>query len=646
MFNFNYKQILFFYIIAFISLKYEVKAQMTLLDTLKIKAGYILKTNDTIIKTNNDTTIVVKSGSKYKIKEGQEIKSERFYNNIKDKSKKNWFFRELYNNFIIPEKDTIKKILSEFIKSDEAFIPYEGKIIGTIKFKSLDIFGGSVSDTSLYTKSKVFKSIENTHINTRNSALRKNLLFKSGNKIDPIIFADTERKLRSLAYISDARILIETREFNREVVDIIIVTKDNYSLAIDGALSSLQDWHVRVTDKNFLGLGNELSNTLFYDKSDYPIYGYNGYYVIDNIASSFIKGEINYLSTAQSNHLIFDFKRNFISVKTKYGGGLSFGQINENWTYYYRDSTFAIPFKRNFADLWIGRAFIIDKKNKKKSVVLSSRFYFQNHLKRDIVNADTNQFLHNNKIALASIIYRNRDFYKTSMLLEYGLIEDVPIGLLLQITGGTEFGEFQNRNYFSIKAGKALILKSDKYIAISANYGSYFNKLKNEEALAKFNFRYFSNLQKFRIYKFRQVVELSYTESFNSLYYQNFSFSNEIYGINSFSPRGVQKASLNFETISFLPICFYKFKFAAYNFIDMGFINSNTNLYNKENFYTGFGFGLRISNKNLVFSTLNISFSFYPKINNGAANYLLNFEANDSKLFKEIDITKPDILKF
>jgi len=228
------KLFLIIFVVVFISVQIETIAQITVVnrtyDTLEIKAGYILKTNDTILNINSDTIIILKSGTKYKIKEHSELKSERFYNNLKKKSNQKWLYNELYNTLIVEEKDTVEKNEGDFVKSDEAFIPFEGKIVGNIRFKHLDLFGGSVNDSSLQTTSTVLKSLEKTHINTKNYVLRKNLLFKSGQKIDAVIFADTERKLRSLAYISDAKIIINVRENNPEIADILIFTKDNYSI--------------------------------------------------------------------------------------------------------------------------------------------------------------------------------------------------------------------------------------------------------------------------------------------------------------------------------------------------------------------------------------------------------------------------------
>jgi len=174
----------------------------------------------------------------------------------------------------------------------------------------------------------------------------------------------------------------------------------------------------------------------------------------------------------------------------------------------------------------------------------------------------------------------------------------------------------------------------------------FLRNYKAEEALAKIKLKYFTKLFKYGAYKFRQIVEFSYTGGYNQLYYKNFSFTNEIFGLSSDSPRGIKKISLNLQTVYFLPINLFRFKFTAYNFIDVGFISPDTDIYKRDNFYAAFGLGLRISNKNLVFGALNISFSLYPRVNNGASNYYLNFEADESKLFHEIDIAKPDILRF
>ena len=476
--------------------------------------------------------------------------------------------------------------------------------------------------------------------------LKKNLLFKSGQKIEAILLSDTERKLRSLTYISDAKIIVKPRKNNPEIVDIIILTKDNYSIGLGGGFGSFDTWNINLRDRNFIGMGYGLSYTLLYDNSNDPNYGHNAFFVVDNIASSFIRGEINYLNTATLTYKFIDFSREFVSVKIKYGGGIRLGQIEDKWNYHYQDSAYEFSYAKNFSDLWIGRAINVDKKDKSKSFVISGRYFTQRYTNRDVVNIDTNQFLHNKQLILANFSYRNINYYKTSMLLGYGVIEDVPEGLLLQLTSGMELGEFTNRNYFALRVGGAFILKSKGYFAVSVNCGSFFRNYKTEETLAKIKLRYFTRLLKLRSYKFRQIVEFGYTGGFYQLYYENFSFSDEILGLSSDSPRGIKKIFLKLQTVSFLPINLLQFKFTAYSFIHGGFISQNSDIYKAENFFSTIGLGLRVTNKNLVFGTLNISFSFYPRVNNDASQYYFNFETSESKLFREITVEKPDVLKF
>jgi len=57
------------------------------------------------------------------------------------------------------------------------------------------------------------------------------------------------------------------------------------------------------------------------------------------------------------------------------------------------------------------------------------------------------------------------------------------------------------------------------------------------------------------------------------------------------------------------------------DFLTLDLLDNNTFVMNNP-LQTGFGFGMRIRNENLVFKTFQIRLGFYPSLNNGD-NFLL-----------------------
>ena len=72
--------------------------------------------------------------------------------------------------------------------------------------------------------------------------------------IDPDLMMDNERLLRSLPFLKDARILITPRPLNEQIVDVLVLTQDVFSIGVTGGIGSLNKGEVGFYDKNILGL--------------------------------------------------------------------------------------------------------------------------------------------------------------------------------------------------------------------------------------------------------------------------------------------------------------------------------------------------------------------------------------------------------
>ena len=76
--------------------------------------------------------------------------------------------------------------------------------------------------------------------------------------MSPYLLADNERYLRELAYIKDARILVEFAVGSTDSVDVVILTKDVFSIGGNLSISSTEKGRVEFREENFLGSGTRL----------------------------------------------------------------------------------------------------------------------------------------------------------------------------------------------------------------------------------------------------------------------------------------------------------------------------------------------------------------------------------------------------
>ncbi len=98
------------------------------------------------------------------------------------------------------------------------------------------------------------------HIKTHPGAIREQLLFKSGDPVDPRVIYESARRLNALLYLRESKIRPASCSDRRVNVDVTV--KDAWTLKLDIAFAHIGGQNTlqfEVTDANFLGTGKELS---------------------------------------------------------------------------------------------------------------------------------------------------------------------------------------------------------------------------------------------------------------------------------------------------------------------------------------------------------------------------------------------------
>lgn len=105
-----------------------------------------------------------------------------------------------------------------------------------------------------------FRLMNTMHVRTRESTVRRELLFGESDCFDPLLLAESERSLRSLSYIADASVTVD--EPTAGPVTVRVRTWDAW--AVSGGISLSLDGGVSVTGisgnaRNVLGTGTRAS---------------------------------------------------------------------------------------------------------------------------------------------------------------------------------------------------------------------------------------------------------------------------------------------------------------------------------------------------------------------------------------------------
>jgi Omp85 superfamily domain len=137
----------------------------------------------------------------------------------------------------------------------DAALEAAGAVIGKVEIATRNIFDESDSRES----NGLFRLANDLHIRTKHATIQAQLLFASGDKYLARKLAETERVLRLLPYVYDARIV--PVHYADGKVDIKVITNDVWTLSpgISFARSGgTNDSKFNLQDTNFLGWGKTL----------------------------------------------------------------------------------------------------------------------------------------------------------------------------------------------------------------------------------------------------------------------------------------------------------------------------------------------------------------------------------------------------
>jgi hypothetical protein len=128
-------------------------------------------------------------------------------------------------------------------------------LVGTITIRPHQIF--DLDDP--HENGVLYRLADRIHIRSRQSAIRAQLLFRSGDAYDPRLLEETERNLRQLPYIREPR--VRATAWHDGVVDVAVDTYDVWTLQAGPSFSrsgGTNSTSFGVADDNILGYGKQL----------------------------------------------------------------------------------------------------------------------------------------------------------------------------------------------------------------------------------------------------------------------------------------------------------------------------------------------------------------------------------------------------
>ncbi len=522
-------------------------------------------------------------------------RNRRLYDSIQSKTSRRAFSRLLYNTFFRrPHRDTTAS--GRVLDESQSLKRYEGKTIGEIRIVRKPIFkedGNWLERTG-----------NKLHILTRERIIRRDLLFRSGEEVDPELIVRSEQLLRSRPYISDTKIIILPDITDTTQVNIILQTRDSWTISIDAALRSRSRTMVGLSDGNIFGLGHRFEIKTNFSRKDFSYGGNLFSYEIPNLLGTFYTASIDVGRDFEERVLQVNISKEFLKP-TDYELGVSYG--NNRSEYYMREEDTTRLARVRAFNFWAGISRHIPAIN--SSLFVTGHYRNADFTERPTIAPDFNPAMHNVHQLLGGIgLYREK-FLTVNMVYGYGLREYLPTGYKAELISGYSWGEFEDALYLGIsyRTGN---YHNIGYLMGGFTLGGYIDHRTGtwKEGAVDIDLQWFSNLFMSRRTRIRQFISLNYTQGWNRKHGNNESIIfTQTNGPQALDEHilGTNRMVLNSETVFFTPFQPWGFRFAFFGFADFGLLGYSPNIF-KNNFFATLGGGLRIKNERLIFSTIQI----------------------------------------
>ncbi|HSP17265.1 MAG TPA: BamA/TamA family outer membrane protein [Thermoanaerobaculia bacterium] len=189
--------------------------------------------------------------------------------------------------------------------------------IGKITIETVDVYSNAEAQHGFF-----YRTADRLHIETRDSVVRKYLLFREGDEYRPERLQETERNLRGQPYLKSAT--VTALPPHDGVVDIVVTTQDAWSIAPEtqaGNKGGATNYGASISDTNLFGYGKEAEVSWSKD-IDRTRVGVN--YIDPMLFDGYWNAHVAYGRTSDGNDQRLAVRRPFYSFSTPWATEFSF----------------------------------------------------------------------------------------------------------------------------------------------------------------------------------------------------------------------------------------------------------------------------------------------------------------------------------
>jgi hypothetical protein len=565
--------------------------------------------------------------------------TNRFYDNFREQSEQSRVMRRLYSSLVSEDDRWMESLDQETSLEKEVayFSAFEGQTIRSVQVYRINVFGAGLAPTDP-------RALANSlHVLTRENKIWRNILFREGETVSPMIFARNEHLLRSLGYLSEVAILLQEND-DGTGVDVNIIVQDSWSIGVAIRSAPLDHRYIDLYDSNILGSGNRLDlRTYVAYKGE--IYGGNMLeYRATNLWGSFFQLDAIGGWGYQERELGVTLDKKYI-LPTDFIAG---GTIEDRKFFEWETLADTLPLihRRNF-DVWAGKSWAFPLVL--GSFYVGGRYRDVTYFERPAVGPQFNTYYHSGRMLLFNTGVYRETYYRGNMIYGYGRTENIPYGHRFELTAGKHWSEFGEKWYTAFDAAVGLQSRIG-YLRGGFSLNSFWDERgKPVQGALELEFDGFSNLWRVGRNYLRQFTNISYTQGYNRFRGEGeqltFRGDESPRGMSNYHQRAGTRLLMKNETAVFTPIYFYGFRFVFFGFADVGWIGNRAMPF-KNDFYSTLGIGVRIKNERLIFKTIQLRLGVALN-RHGFIDYRpLRFSSQPSLQVPEFRAERPEVFEF
>src|SRR5690606_11005570 len=112
--------------------------------------------------------------------------------------------------------------------------------------------------------------------------------------------------------IRDARFILLPDSLNPDIVDLLLITQDRFSIGVSGVLNGTSSAKAEIYNRNVFGVGHEVSFKFVGHLNRQPYIGFESFYNINNINGKFLNFSVGYSNTNLKEGTLLLFQKPLI----------------------------------------------------------------------------------------------------------------------------------------------------------------------------------------------------------------------------------------------------------------------------------------------------------------------------------------------